>query len=82
MNRMQKWAGAVVFCVCLGVPVSAIPQETVTGCPAGMICLTQQQAAAIVARFNQMQAVLQQAAAMIEERDKALAEAKLKSGCS
>lgn len=66
----------------LFMPLSAVPQEKVAGCPEGLICLTQPQAAAIVQRFNQMAATLDQAATMIEEQEKALADLRAKKACT
>lgn len=66
----------------------AIPQDALPGCPAGMVCLSKTDADAVVREYNAMRetvvqarAVLVRAAEMIEERDKALAEALRKGGC-
>lgn len=72
MSRIRKSAIAVVFCVCLGLPLSAIPQDKVAGCPEGMICLTKAQAAEVAQGIGQLDALLGQAAEMLERQGKEL----------
>ena len=74
---MRKLA-VVVFCLLLG-PVAA---QSPVVCPEGMVCLTREQAAAIVARFNEMAAVLDQAADMLEKQQKTIERLKAATNCS
>ena len=72
---------ALVCAFALMAP-SAVSQAPVAACPEGIVCITQAQAAAIVGRFQQMEAMLRHAAELIDERDRQLTDAKARSGCT
>lgn len=74
---MQKYAAVAVFCLCVGLAYAQAPT-----CPPGLVCLTKEEAASIVARFNEMAAIAEQAVTLLEEQQKIIERLKKSTNCS